>query len=649
MLPKCYLGGGESEWGEREIAQIYTPPSACVLEFGGGAGSVSAVIQGKLDDSSCHTVIQPADGGHSEVMMGGLEQLNKNKASCNFQFNVIDRVLQSNDSSDILHRVNKPYDTIVADCEGCLVDEENKNPELFWSISMIQVERDDGGTYDALFNRLGLKMVEAGVGKGCDGKCNTEVWVRPQVTPDTKHTRIVISFLVVLVVVGIYLVVPKPLSYMVIMCVLLLCFVTLLHSTEKRPISHPTKPYRLGDIIKYHGSDSGHRVPNDHVERYKDSIGALYIANTAQSFDIPVLTRIVARKCSSHRDEVVIHLRLGDVLCSDDNDKFPPSVEDFASIINSLIDTHTPKVLLSGNHSNTCISQSKRYLQALSRKIPNLTISDDAHPDDDFCRMMSASVFVAGRGGFSEMVLRARKHLNRPSIEDDRLSGYVKDSVWYRFDQYASASRGVRIGNYNVIELITTPVEHVLHVGAHEAEEEWLYNALNVDAKNVHWIEANPEICERMRASKPSLHYINAVVTDVDGEQVKFNIANNTQSSSIFELGTHKELHPEVHYERVIEMTTKRIDSICSENKIDRIDFLHLDIQGAELKALKGISDELFASIQYINTEVSREAIYDGGAMVMKLDDVLESKGFQRTHTFWATRGWGDAFYVRVV
>jgi hypothetical protein len=38
---------------------------------------------------------------------------------------------------------------------------------------------------------------------------------------------------------------------------------------------------------------------------------------------------------------------------------------------------------------------------------------------------------------------------------------------------------------------------------------------------------------------------------------------------------------------------------------------------GAELKALKGISDELFASIQYINTEASREAIYDKGSNVL--------------------------------
>lgn len=44
-LPSCYLGGGWGEWNERETAYKWTFPDACVLEFGGGAGSVSTIIQ----------------------------------------------------------------------------------------------------------------------------------------------------------------------------------------------------------------------------------------------------------------------------------------------------------------------------------------------------------------------------------------------------------------------------------------------------------------------------------------------------------------------------------------------------------------------------------------------------------------------------
>ena len=76
-------------------------------------------------------------------------------------------------------RIFWSHDTIVADCEGCLLGEYEKNPDLFANVSTVQVERDDGGTYDDLFvNKLHLTMVDAGKGLGCDGACDTQVWKR---------------------------------------------------------------------------------------------------------------------------------------------------------------------------------------------------------------------------------------------------------------------------------------------------------------------------------------------------------------------------------------------------------------------------------------------------------------------------------------
>lgn len=37
-LPRCYLQGSESEWGEREIARRHTHKCNRVLELGGGQG-----------------------------------------------------------------------------------------------------------------------------------------------------------------------------------------------------------------------------------------------------------------------------------------------------------------------------------------------------------------------------------------------------------------------------------------------------------------------------------------------------------------------------------------------------------------------------------------------------------------------------------
>lgn len=184
-LPKCFKTKHE-EIGEREVAYKFTKPDACVLEIGGGAGNVSTIIQQKLINKSDHVVIQPSTGDKNESpMFGGLESLKLNKKSCNSKFKIIDHILKEGEGKELLEMVSKPFDTIICDCEGCLKEEYNKNPNLFENVTMIQVERDDRpikknsyekGIYDELFKILDMKLIYKG--DGCGRSCDTDVWVK---------------------------------------------------------------------------------------------------------------------------------------------------------------------------------------------------------------------------------------------------------------------------------------------------------------------------------------------------------------------------------------------------------------------------------------------------------------------------------------
>lgn len=186
-LPACFKTIHQ-EIGEREVADKFTNPNASVLEFGGGSGNVSIIVQKKLKNKSNHVVIQPIEGEDSEKpMFGGLDNLKINKESCNSKFHIIDHVLKPGEGKDILKLVSKPFDTIICDCEGCLFEEYKKNPELFKYVKMIQVERDDRkieknsykqGKYDPLFKILNMKLLYKG--DGCDNKraCDTDVWIK---------------------------------------------------------------------------------------------------------------------------------------------------------------------------------------------------------------------------------------------------------------------------------------------------------------------------------------------------------------------------------------------------------------------------------------------------------------------------------------
>lgn len=195
----------------------------------------------------------------------------------------------------------------------------------------------------------------------------------------------------------------------------------------------------------------------------------------------------------------------------------------------------------------------------------------------------------------------------------------------------------------SIMKNYTPSINGVLHVGAHLAEESKDYKRAGV--KHVVWVEANERLFRQLRRTVPSTDLvINAVVGAEDGKQVTFHTANNSQSSSILELGTHRTAHPEVEYVDSETLTMRRLDSLYDEYPIGSPNFMNLDIQGAELEALKGLGSHL-DEFDYIYSEVNKEELYVGCCLISDLDDYLTD--FKRVETSWTPFGWGDAFYVR--
>ena len=58
-------------------------------------------------------------------------------------------------------------------------EEYKKNPSLFDDVRLVQVERDDRGSYDELFNKLGMRKIDEGLGCGRHFRCSTDGGIRP--------------------------------------------------------------------------------------------------------------------------------------------------------------------------------------------------------------------------------------------------------------------------------------------------------------------------------------------------------------------------------------------------------------------------------------------------------------------------------------
>jgi FkbM family methyltransferase len=191
-------------------------------------------------------------------------------------------------------------------------------------------------------------------------------------------------------------------------------------------------------------------------------------------------------------------------------------------------------------------------------------------------------------------------------------------------------------------------VTGVLHIGAHECEELGFYEELGLTPNDVTWLDAIPQKVDEAKARGiPNVY--QALVTDKDDELIKFNISNNVQSSSIFDLGTHATAHPEVVYTGSLVSPSVTIDTFCQRHKIDipKHNFWNIDIQGAEFKALVG-GEKCLAFAKALYLEVNEQELYKGCTLKPMLDYYLESQGFICVaQTMCGNTGWGDAIYVR--
>ena len=134
----------------------------------------------------------------------------------------------------------------------------------------------------------------------------------------------------------------------------------------------------------------------------------------------------------------------------------------------------------------------------------------------------------------------------------------------------------------------------ILHVGAHECEELIDYE-MYISRDKILWIEAMPHKVEFCKGKYSNLQIEHAVVSDTI-EKVLFKVANNGQSSSILDFGLHSQFHPHVHYIGTFECETQLLKNILPRYNID-YNFLNFDIQGAELKALKGMEKYLYNTL----------------------------------------------------
>lgn len=170
----------------------------------------------------------------------------------------------------------------------------------------------------------------------------------------------------------------------------------------------------------------------------------------------------------------------------------------------------------------------------------------------------------------------------------------------------------------------------IIHMGAHRGGEAAVYDWFN---KQTIWIEANPKIYTDLKINVSTYvnqSAFNILLYEEDDKKIKFNISNNDgASSSIYSFGSESEKD---HLEMInsVNLISKKIDTFFLEQlfKVEDYDFWVMDIQGAELSALKGAKKSL-EKCNFIYVEISVGDYYRNASQWMEIKSFLKKFNFE--------------------
>lgn len=191
-------------------------------------------------------------------------------------------------------------------------------------------------------------------------------------------------------------------------------------------------------------------------------------------------------------------------------------------------------------------------------------------------------------------------------------------------------------------------VTGVVHVGANTGQERDLYASLGL---RVIWIEPIPDVFAQLCANIRDLRKqraLQALVTDVDGSEYEFHVANNSGlSSSILEFKDHADIWPDVKYSSTIRLRSLTLAALLGRERVNprKYQALVMDTQGSELLVLRG-SVPILRSFRFIKTEVPDFEAYAGCCQLKDIDAFMGEHGYtEHSRKEFARREAGGRYF----
>jgi FkbM family methyltransferase len=155
-------------------------------------------------------------------------------------------------------------------------------------------------------------------------------------------------------------------------------------------------------------------------------------------------------------------------------------------------------------------------------------------------------------------------------------------------------------------------------------------------------------------SADPLVRLYQVAISDQVG-RITLNVNADLSCNSIFRRPRKGSAyyHSQAQSVDQIEVDTTTIDSLCNKENIERIDILKLDVEGAEIKALKGAHNKLSEhAVILIYTEVMFISHYEGGCLFHELTGLLEQYDYTLFNLYNLKRAkngqlrWANAIFL---
>lgn len=205
--------------------------------------------------------------------------------------------------------------------------------------------------------------------------------------------------------------------------------------------------------------------------------------------------------------------------------------------------------------------------------------------------------------------------------------------------------------DYLGIEKIRTIVE----VGARDCQETLgLYEKF--PQALIYSFECNPATLPKCREAVQNIkniHLVEKAISDTNG-RIKFRPIDQEQTkttwtdgnpgaSSIFKASGKYTV--ETYVQKEIEVESVTLQSFMEDRKLDTIDILWMDIQGAEIMALRGLGIKIH-DVKIIHTEVNFLEIYSGQPLFEDVYSFLNHHNFLLIKFTSFGKYYGDAVFL---